>query len=80
MTCRDALEFIADYLDGKLPWGQRLSFEMHLALCSECRRYLDGYRKTIHACQKSTLDVASEEAMPEELIRAILAARQEQKP
>jgi anti-sigma factor RsiW len=80
MTCRDCLEFIADYLDGKLPWGQKLSFEMHLALCSECRHYLDGYRKTISACQKSTLDTEPTEAMPEELIRAILATRQEQQP
>lgn len=77
MTCREALDFIADYLDGNLPLGRRLVFEMHLALCQQCRDYLDGYRRTIEECQKSKRETAPAEPMPEELIRAILAARNE---
>ena len=77
MTCRDALEFLADYLDGSLPLGQRLSFALHLFLCRNCRDYLDGYRKTIEASRSVLADPAKLhcEPLPEELVQAILATR-----
>ena len=77
MTCHDALNFLDDYLDGNLPWGQRIAFGLHLGLCRPCRDYLDGYRKTIEASRKALSEqaVATSEQLPEEMVLAILAAR-----
>ena len=77
MTCRDALEFLDDYIDGKLPFGQRISFGFHLCLCRNCRSYLDSYRKTIEASRSSGTETAELplKEMPEELVQAILASR-----
>ena len=78
MTCHDALQFLADYLDGSLPWRQRMSFGLHLCLCRHCRNYLDSYRKTIQASRTALSKPAEShcEDLPEELIQAILATRQ----
>ncbi len=77
MTCHDALDFLDDYLDGKLPWGQRIAFGLHLGLCRPCRDYLDGYRKTIEASRKAMSEqaVTNCEQIPDEIVQAILAAR-----
>lgn len=77
MTCRDALDFLADYLDGRLPLRQRISFGFHLFLCQNCRDYLDGYRKTIQVSRAAFAEPteALREPLPKELIQAILATR-----
>jgi predicted anti-sigma-YlaC factor YlaD len=79
MTCREVLEFLNEYLDGNLPLRQRLVFEVHLRLCRACRDYLDGYRKTIHASRTAlrTQDRAIDQPLPDDLVKAILAARTE---
>lgn len=80
MTCREALEFLDDYLDGKLPLGQNLAFNVHLGLCRACRDYLDSYRKTIAATKAVCTSTATQEKLPEELIQAILAAKRDEAP
>ena len=77
MTGREALDFLADYLDGCLPLRQRISFDFHLFLCSSCRDYLDGYRKTIQVSRSALKEPpeAKHEPLPEELVQAILATR-----
>jgi anti-sigma factor RsiW len=76
MTCREFAEFLIDYVSGELPEPTRGVFQAHVAVCRDCRNYLDSYRKTIAlsktALAEPTVDVA---AMPEGLVRAILAAR-----
>ena len=77
ITCRELEEFIADYLDGALPWRQRLVFRLHLLYCRECRDYLASYRRSI-ALGKAVFQYPDEpvpEEIPEDLVRAILAAR-----
>jgi anti-sigma factor RsiW len=78
MTCQDFVTFLMDYLDGKLSGPQRLSFEQHLAECPDCVAYLKTYRETIRLGKEAytTEDDSIPSAVPEELIRAILAARQ----
>jgi anti-sigma factor RsiW len=73
ITCRELEEFIVDYLDGTLPWRQRLVFRIHLFFCRECRDYLASYTHTI-ALGKAALR-QTDAPIPEELVRAILAAR-----
>ncbi len=76
MTCREVIDFLADYLADALAPSQRAAFDAHLQRCPECVAYLRSYAATVkvgkHACTGS--DVRSD-AVPEELVQAILAAR-----
>ncbi len=74
MTCRDVLDFLMDYLDGKLTPPQRALFEEHLAFCQPCVAYLHTYRHTIQLA-KSCVDNSLATDVPDDLVEAILAAR-----
>jgi anti-sigma factor RsiW len=77
ITCREIEDFILDYLDGALPWRQRVVFRAHMVLCRECRDYLASYEKAI-ALGKAVFQHPDEQApdeVPEDLVRAILTAR-----
>ena len=76
MTCRELVEFLADYLAGELAPEARRVFETHLGDCPECATYLRGYADAIRlarACAETDDAVPSE--VPERLVRAIVAAR-----
>ncbi len=77
MTCADLEEFLVDYLDGTLPRRERRIMTLHLLLCRECRSYVERYRRAIAlgkaVCREPTDPVSDE--VPEDLVRAILAAR-----
>ena len=78
MTCREFADFMADYLGGELPAGTLSLFEHHLALCVNCQRYLNGYRATVKmgkAAFRATPGADIPREVPEELVKAILAAR-----
>jgi len=53
-------------------------FDHHLTLCRNCVRYLAQYRETIAAGRAAFQDpeAAVPADVPEDLVRAILAARQ----
>lgn len=76
-TCQEILDFLGDYVSGELPAAQREEFERHLAICPPCVDYLKTYEQTIRLGKCACGDV--DEKPPEELIKAILAARQEPK-
>ncbi|PYQ61873.1 MAG: hypothetical protein DMF58_03315 [Acidobacteria bacterium] len=71
MTCRELIDFIADYLVGELGESERSEFERHLILCPSCRAYLASYRQTLELLA----DDAVIEDVPEELVQAILKVR-----
>ena len=73
MTCQELTDFLADYVDGALPEPVQTAFEKHLAICVDCRRYVDSYRKSI-AVTKSVARMLAND-MPEELVAGILKAR-----
>jgi anti-sigma factor RsiW len=78
MTCREFTDFIADYLSAELPEHVQRTFERHLDVCVNCRRYLAQYRQTI-ACGRVAFDdraAGVPEDVPEDLIAAILATRE----
>jgi anti-sigma factor RsiW len=80
LTCRELEDFVADYIDGVLPKQQRRTFELHIRLCPDCRRYLDAYKRTIALVGQTAFHELAEpvpEPVPEELVKAILAARRE---
>lgn len=77
ITCRQLIDFIADYLDGELPDDSRREFERHLGVCPSCVAYLDSYRQTI-ALGKAALHPCDDPAsgiVPEGLVKAVRAAR-----
>ena len=78
MTCRELASFLADYLDGTLPVVTRRTFDEHLALCPNCVRYLEQYRGAIAVGRAAVtqLEAAAAADFPEDLRKAILAARQ----
>ena len=77
MTCRDFVEFLSEYLSGELAKLERAEFEAHLAECPACVAYLDSYRKTIQLLKAASAHPEDQvpEEVPEQLVRAILAAR-----
>jgi anti-sigma factor RsiW len=79
MSCRELVDFLLDYFEDSLPAEQRDTFDQHLALCPPCKSYLDTYRATIALGREACCDEADavREEAPDELVQAILRARQE---
>lgn len=75
ITCRELIDFLMDYVNGDLPPDQKASFEKHLSACPPCREYLRNYRDTIHIAKTACRGTESLPQMPDELVKAILAAR-----
>ncbi len=76
MTCREFVEFLAEYLSDELPEDMRVAFDRHLAGCAECTAYLTSYKETIRfanaVCAEPEGPVP--DGVPEELVQSILAA------
>jgi predicted anti-sigma-YlaC factor YlaD len=74
MTCRQVVEFLADYLDGTLDLLARAQFEAHVAECVACADYMRSYRDTIRLARDAVRDdETTVAAMPDELRDAIVA-------
>lgn len=77
MSCKDLVDFLSEYLEGELPLHQRIVFASHLAMCPACRAYMATFKQTV-ALTKEAAQADDCSQMPEELIRAIQAARKAQ--
>jgi anti-sigma factor RsiW len=76
MNCRECAEFLWQYVSGELPLETHEVFARHLAKCRNCDVYLQQYRETIFAGKKAcACEDDAAPAIPDELVRAILAAR-----
>ena len=78
MTCREVAEFLMDYVSGELPDAVRRDFDHHLSLCPDCRHYLAAYTTSVELGRQALHDEdmsAVRAGVPEDLIKAILAAR-----
>src|SRR4029450_1892376 len=80
VTCREFADFMMDYLSDELSTESRATFEYHLSLCTNCRRYLASYRETVKLgkCAFEDVDADVPSEVPKELVKAILAARPRQ--
>jgi predicted anti-sigma-YlaC factor YlaD len=47
LTCKELVELVTNYLEGRLSAQERVRFEEHLGLCLGCHTYLDQVRTTI---------------------------------
>jgi anti-sigma factor RsiW len=73
VTCQELVNFLSDYLDGKLPAEMKAHFEAHLGKCPPCVAYLKTYNSGA-ALAKAAFEGDCCE-VPEDLVQAILAAR-----
>lgn len=67
-TCRDITELVTDYLEGRMPFGRRLKFQLHLGMCRHCRAYLRQMRKTVETLGKLP-DEPIPDAVKDELMK-----------
>ncbi|MGB8646763.1 MAG: zf-HC2 domain-containing protein [Anaerolineae bacterium] len=69
LNCRELVELVTDYLEGKLPPEERARFEEHLSGCTGCGNYLDQVRRTIKIVGRLTED-SIEPAARQDLLKA----------
>lgn len=78
MKCRELAEFLNDYVSGELPVETRTHFELHLGKCKNCHHHMVQYEVAIKAGRIACDEMSDEmPAMPEELIKAVPATRQQ---
>jgi predicted anti-sigma-YlaC factor YlaD len=56
ITCKELVEVVTDYLEGRMHPDRRLLFEEHVAFCAWCQTYLDQMRETIRITGTLTED------------------------
>ena len=77
LTCREFIEFLDEYLDGRWPEDRLARFNDHLARCPSCVSYTRSYQDAVRL-GRSVFSSPNEPVpvdVPEELVRAILDAR-----
>ena len=62
VSCRQVVELITDYLEGRLDEDKRLDVEAHLELCDPCVVYIEQMRDTIRSLGHVPLETLSDEA------------------
>lgn len=77
MTCQELVDFLMAYLDRELATDVCGVFEDHLRECPSCLAYLESYQQTMRLGRAVCVDPDADppDEVPEELVRAILAAR-----
>jgi len=76
MTCRQLVDFLAEYVADGLEVSERTAFAAHLADCPACADYVRSYRDTIALAKDAAVrdDEAAVAAMAPELVDTILDA------
>ena len=76
LVCREFVELVTDYLEGRLSARDRARFEAHLAECDGCAGYLEDMRRMVDSMSQlpdPPVDLATHEA----LLRALRDLRQQ---
>lgn len=79
LTCKQMIDALVDYVDGRLSLSRRFAVVVHLLCCGHCRSYLHDYQTTIKASQESmaSVDEPPPVEVPEDFVQAVLKARQD---
>ena len=75
MTCEEFIDSLAAFRDSELTPPDRIRTQEHLASCEKCSAYLRGYERTIELAKTSASDIGPSSALPQNLVRRIMAAR-----
>jgi predicted anti-sigma-YlaC factor YlaD len=70
-TCRQMTELMTDYVEGRMPFYDRMRFRMHVGMCRHCREYLRQMRLVGAALGHMTADDAP--PMPEGVEAELMA-------
>jgi predicted anti-sigma-YlaC factor YlaD len=65
LSCRELVELVTDYLEGRLSSPEQARFEAHLSGCSGCRNYLEQMRLTVQMASKLSEDQLAPESKEE---------------
>jgi anti-sigma factor RsiW len=76
LTCREMVELVTDYLEGRLDGADRERFEAHVAECDACTLYIEQMRMTVTALGHIPPETISPEA-ERELLDAFRTWRSE---
>ncbi len=76
LTCEELDGFLYDFHEGNLSPIEKLKFKLHLSICSECRKYVNGYKNTISTYQAGFSKADQIDKIPEDLMQAILKSRE----
>jgi anti-sigma factor RsiW len=68
LSCKELVEIVTDYLEGRLPRRDRRRFEQHLKECPYCSAYLEQMRQVIRTLGRLTEDSISPRAREELLV------------
>jgi anti-sigma factor RsiW len=66
MTCKELVELVTDYLEGRLPLHERTRFEMHLCYCDWCAEYVRQLREVVRgagALREESIEPAARDAL-----------------
>lgn len=74
-THTEVREFLASYLEGRLPLHKALQFRLHLSLCRDCQVYLARYNDSVSLARNYLADPP-----PEELVELTLSFLHGQTP
>jgi anti-sigma factor RsiW len=69
MACRELVELVTDYLEGRLSAADRERFDAHIAGCDACTAYLEQMRQTLAALGRIPEESISD-AVREDLLHA----------
>jgi len=62
LTCREMVELVTDYVEGRLDERDRGRFEAHVTECDACTRYIEQMRITVRALGHIPPETISPEA------------------
>ena len=62
VSCKEVVELITDYLEGRLSEERRADVEAHLELCDPCVVYIEQMRQTIDVLGHVPLETLSDDA------------------
>lgn len=69
LTCKELTEIVTEYLEGRLSFGQRVQFHMHVGMCRHCRAYLRQMKITVRTLGKLPAEPMPEHVKDELLVR-----------
>ncbi len=69
LTCKELVELVTDYLEGRMSLGDRLRFDMHVLMCRSCRAFVRQLKQTVRALGHLPADPVPKE-MEQELLSA----------
>ena len=67
LTCRQVTALVTDYLEGRMPILDRARFQLHLGMCTHCRRYLRQMKLSV-----AVLGRMPPEPVPDDVMNSLL--------